>query len=123
LLHAHLSGGDDYVFAILLLKLLRLLCAPVVPSLSLQFAPSLSAGESGPLSVCDFVAAAGFVLLGIAFYFVLIEVAAIIFFPPPQHPLKLTHMPAVCLYCRIYVLPVFAILIKNVFITAQNADE
>lgn len=26
-------------------------------------------------------------------------------------------------YCLIYVLPVFAILIKNVFITAQNADE
>lgn len=53
-------------------------------SSALSFAPirrSLSSGKSGPLSVCDFVAAAGFVLLGIAFYFVLIEVAAIIISP------------------------------------------
>lgn len=46
LLHAHLSGGNDYVFAILLLKLLRLF---VCSSSHLSFVPVSHRSPSVPI--------------------------------------------------------------------------
>lgn len=163
--HAHFSVSHNYAFAISSLKLLRFsACAcyrlssvflppdpPVSPLQALLLSRSW-ASVMATLSVCwlCLVSAAAtrlFVLLGIAFYFLLIEVAAITFFSffPCMmyvcvfvgvcyfsffntHWHRTTHIHnkwrlLLSFYCLIYVLPVFAILIKNVFITAQNADE